>query len=132
MAGGVKLKVYFSANASGKADSYDNSNVNTAAANKAYLPTYTDNGVAANPRHTLSAYTCPRITVRLLTMWFIGEGTNQDVTLGSGSPATEEFVWYTPNANFTVNGNPGFIGAMVVKRFAGTRITRCISISSCS
>jgi hypothetical protein len=52
-------------------------------------------------------------------MWFIGEGTNQDVTLGSGAPATEEFVWYTPNANFTVNGNPDFIGAMVVKSFTG-------------
>ncbi|MEY2508163.1 MAG: hypothetical protein QOH01_2492 [Verrucomicrobiota bacterium] len=116
---GVKLKVYFSGNASGKADSYDNTNVDTAAANKAYVPTYTDNGVAANPRYTLSGYTLSTNNSPSDHMWFIGEGTNQDVTLGSGSPATEQFVWYTPNANFTVNGNPDFIGAMVVKSFTG-------------
>ncbi|MEY2547972.1 MAG: hypothetical protein QOD64_554 [Verrucomicrobiota bacterium] len=116
---GVKLKVYFSGNGSGKADSYDNLNVDTAAANKAYLPTYTDNGVAANPRYTLSGYALSTNNSPADHMWFIGEGTNQDVTLGSGAPATEQFVWYTPNANFTVNGNPDFIGAMVVKSFTG-------------
>lgn len=116
---GVMLKVYFSGNASGKADSYGNNNVDTATANKAYLPTYTDNGVAATPRYTLSGYTLSTNNSPADHMWFIGEGTNQDVTLGSGAPATEEFVWYTPNANFTVNGNPDFIGAMVVKSFTG-------------
>jgi hypothetical protein len=116
---GVMLKVYFSGNGSGKADSYDNDNVDTAAANKAYLPTYTDNGVAATPRYTLSGYTLSTNNSPADHMWFIGEGTNQDVTLGSGGPQTEQFVWYTPNANFTVNGNPDFIGAMVVKSFTG-------------
>jgi hypothetical protein len=53
-------------------------------------------------------------------MWFIGEGTTQEITLGSGGPATEYFVWYAPNADFTANGNPDFVGAMVVKSFKGT------------
>jgi hypothetical protein len=116
---GVKLKVYFSGNASGKADSYDNLNVDTAAANKAYEPTYTDNGVAASPRYTLSSYTLSTNNSPADHMWFIGEGASQDITLGSGGPATEYFVWYAPNANFTVNGNPDFVGAMVVKSFIG-------------
>jgi hypothetical protein len=118
---GVKLKVYFSGNASGKADSYDNNNIDTAAANKAYLPTYTDNGVGATPRYTLSGYNLSTNESPADHMWFIGEGVGaaQDITLGSGGPATEKFVWYAPNANFTVNGNPDFIGAMVVKSFTG-------------
>jgi hypothetical protein len=116
---GVKLKVYFSGDASGKADSYDNNNVDTAAANKAYTPTYTDNGAGATPRYTLSGYSLSTNSSPADHMWFIGEGASQDITLGSGGPATEYFVWYAPNANFTVNGNPDFAGAMVVKSFTG-------------
>jgi hypothetical protein len=116
---GVKLKVYFSGDASGKANSYDNNNVDTAAANKAYVPTYIDNGVGATPRYTLSSYTLSTNESPADHMWFIGEGSSQDITLGSGSPETEYFVWYAPNANFTVNGNPDFVGAMVVKSFVG-------------
>jgi hypothetical protein len=119
VARGVKLKVYFSGDASGKADSYDNDNVDTAAANKAYAPTYTDNGAAASPRYTLSGYGLSTNNSPADHMWFIGQGASQTITLGSGGPATEQFVWYAPNADFTVNGNPDFIGAMVVKSFTG-------------
>ena len=117
---GVKLKVYFSGNASGKANSYDNNNVDTAAANKAYVPAYTDNGVGATPRYTLASYNLSTNNSRADHMWFIGEGTNQTITLGSGSPDTEYFVWYAPNADMSVNGNPDFVGALVIKSFTGT------------
>jgi hypothetical protein len=53
--------------------------------------------------------------------WMIGEGTgaSQTINLGSGKPQTVYVVWYAPNYAFTVNGNPDFVGAFVVKSMTG-------------
>ncbi len=68
---------------------------------------------------TLGGYTATTSTSAADHLWFIGEGTSQAITLGSGAPATEYVVWYAPNADFVVNGNPDFVGAAVVKSFTG-------------
>jgi hypothetical protein len=68
---------------------------------------------------TLGGYTASTNTSEADHFWMIGEGTNQSIALGSGSPQTTYVVWYAPNADFTVNGNPDFVGAFVVKSMTG-------------
>jgi hypothetical protein len=68
---------------------------------------------------TLGGYTASPSTSEADHFWMIGEGTNQSIVLGSGSPQTTYVVWYAPNADFTVNGNPDFVGAFVVKSMTG-------------
>lgn len=68
---------------------------------------------------TLGGYTGSTNTSAADHFWMIGEGSNQSITLGSGSPQTTYVVWYAPNADFTVNGNPDFVGAFVVKSMTG-------------
>ncbi|MFL6520914.1 MAG: type II secretion system protein [Chthoniobacterales bacterium] len=68
---------------------------------------------------TLGGYTSSTNTSEADHFWMIGEGTNQSIVLGSGSPQTTYVVWYAPNADFTVNGNPDFVGAFVVKSMTG-------------
>ena len=68
---------------------------------------------------TLGGYTVSTNTSAADHFWMIGEGDSQTITLGSGSPQTTYVVWYAPNADFTVNGNPDFVGAFVVKSMTG-------------
>jgi hypothetical protein len=174
---GVFAKIYFVGNASGKADSYDNNNVDGPGNNNTYLPpagttatltngstTITSSnanfvasdvgkvirGVGIPPGTTITAVTnattatmsaaaipvqngtkdislSARASSWTMTtntsaadhFWMIGEGTNQTITLGSGGPQINYAVWYAPNADFTVNGNPDFVGAFVVKSMTG-------------
>ncbi|MEY2495701.1 MAG: hypothetical protein QOJ45_2193 [Verrucomicrobiota bacterium] len=52
-------------------------------------------------------------------LWFYGEGTNQTITLASAAPSTLYAGWYAPNADWSTQGNPDFVGAAVVKSFSG-------------
>jgi hypothetical protein len=182
---GVFAKIYFYGNASGKADSYDNENVDGPGANNSYLPptgmtasltngsnaiTSTNanfvasdvgkviRGVGINAGTTITAVTSattatisnpaiplqnsstPGVGPREISLsarpsswtmttttskadhfWMMGEGTgtNQTIDLGSGKPQATYVVWYAPNYAFTVNGNPDFVGAFVVKSITG-------------
>ena len=89
--------------------------VNSSTVTLSATPSYngTQSGV------TLGGYTSSTNTSAADHFWMIGEGTNQSITLGSGSPQTTYVVWYAPNADFTVNGNPDFVGAFVVKSMTG-------------
>jgi hypothetical protein len=50
----------------------------------------------------------------------MGEGAApKTITLGSGKPQATYVVWYAPDYDFTVNGNPDFVGAFVVKSMTG-------------
>src|SRR5207253_8761256 len=46
-------------------------------------------------------------------------GVQQTVNLNSGGGSTAGFaaVFYTPSANFTINGGPDIVGAIVCKNF---------------
>jgi hypothetical protein len=179
---GVFAKIYFSGNASGKADSYDNENVDGPGGNNSYLPptmtasltngsnaiTSTNANFAASdigkvirgvgiPAGTTitavtnattatmsnaaiplqnssvtgpkdislsartSSWTLTTSTSEADHFWMIGEGTGttQTIDLGSGKPQATYVVWYAPNYAFTVNGNPDFVGAFVVKSMTG-------------
>ena len=178
---GVIAKIYFSGNVSGKANTYDNHNVDGpqtlgVTSNPVVLPGYRSVGdatttnasktvtsasanfsasdvgkqvigagipsgatiasvtnattavLSANATATSSANTTATIVTGYTAsgnvseashFWMIGEGVNQTITLGSGSPQTNYVVWYAPNADFSVNGNPDFVGAMVVKSMTG-------------
>jgi hypothetical protein len=89
--------------------------VNSSTVTLSAAPSYngTQSGV------TLGGYTASTNTSEADHFWMIGEGTNQSIVLGSGSPQTTYVVWYAPNADFTVNGNPDFVGAFVVKSMTG-------------
>lgn len=67
----------------------------------------------------VTGYTASTNVSECSHFWMIGEGVNQSINLGSGGPATEYVVWYAPNADFSVNGNPDFVGAVVAKSFSG-------------
>lgn len=168
---GVFAKIYFHANVSGKANTYDNNNIEPLAGNGVMLPrtatvtlsssstTMTSNNVSfiaadvgkqvrgvgipsgttiaavgnsstvtlsTTPLYngtqsnvTLGGYTPSSSTSAADHFWMIGEGTNQSITLGSGQPQVNYVVWYAPNATFSVNGNPDFVGAFVVKSMKG-------------
>jgi hypothetical protein len=175
---GVFAKVYFYGNASGKADSYDNKNVDGPGNNNSYLPpagttatltngstTITSSdanfvasdvgkvvrGVGIVPGTTITAVTnattatmsnaaipvqngTKDITLSARTsswtmttntsiadhFWMLGEGAGPNtISLGSGKPQTTYVVWYAPNYDFSVNGNPDFAGAFVVKSMTG-------------
>ncbi len=174
---GVFAKIYFNGSASGKADSYDNGNVDGPGANNSYLPpsatatltngstTITSNnanfvasdvgkvirGVGIPSGTTITAvtnattatmsaaaiplqngvkdislsartssWTMTTNTSKADHFWMIGEGAAPNsITLGSGGPQTTYVVWYAPNYDFTVNGNPDFVGAFVVKSMTG-------------
>jgi hypothetical protein len=174
---GVFAKIYFYGNASGKADSYDNENVDGPGANNSYLP---PTGMTANltigsmtitssnasfvasdvgkvirgvgiPSGTTitavtnattatmskaaaplqsgtkdislsarpSSWTMTTNTSAADHFWMLGEGATGTITLGSGKPQTTYVVWYAPNYDFSVNGNPDFVGAFVVKSMTG-------------
>lgn len=169
---GVFAKIYFYANVSGKANTYDNSNVEPLAGNGVMVPrtatvtlssssttmtssnvTFTSSDVGKQVRGvgipsgttiasfvnsstvtlsttplyngtqnnvTLGGYAPSTSTSAADHFWMIGEGTNQSIVLGSGQPQTNYVVWYAPNATFSVNGNPDFVGAFVVKSISGT------------
>jgi hypothetical protein len=52
--------------------------------------------------------------------WMMGEGAApKTITLGSGQPQATYVVWYAPDYDFTVNGNPDFVGAFVIKSMTG-------------
>jgi hypothetical protein len=89
--------------------------VNSSTVTLSAMPTYNGTQSAV----TLGGYTASPSTSESDHFWMIGEGTNQSITLGSGSPQTTYVVWYAPNADFTVNGNPDFVGAFVVKSMTG-------------
>jgi hypothetical protein len=121
---GVKARIYFKADVTGKANTYDNLNADGVqvlgvTANPVVIPTYTDNGAAASPRYTISSYSASSNVSRADHLWFYGEGTNQSITLDSAAPSTLYAGWYAPNADFSTNGNPDFCGAAVTKSFSG-------------
>jgi hypothetical protein len=89
--------------------------VNSSTVTLSATPSYTGTQSAV----TLGGYTGSTNTSAADHFWMIGEGTDQSITLGSGSPQTNYVVWYAPNASFTVNGNPDFVGAFVVKSMTG-------------
>jgi hypothetical protein len=89
--------------------------VNSSTVTLSATPTYNGTQSAV----TLGGYTASPSTSEADHFWMIGEGTNQSIVLGSGSPQTTYVVWYAPNADFTVNGNPDFVGAFVVKSMTG-------------
>ena len=89
--------------------------VNSSTVTLSTTPAYTGTQSAV----TLGGYTGSTSTSAADHFWMIGEGSNQSITLGSGSPQTTYVVWYAPNASFTVNGNPDFVGAFVVKSMIG-------------
>ncbi len=89
--------------------------VNSSTVTLSATPSYTGTQSAV----TLGGYTGSTNTSAADHFWMIGEGTNQSIVLGSGSPQTNYVVWYAPNASFTVNGNPDFVGAFVVKSMIG-------------
>jgi hypothetical protein len=175
---GVFAKIYFYGNASGKADSYDNQNVDGPGANNSYLPptgmtaslstgsnaitssnanfvasdvgkvirgvgipagttiTAVTNATTATMSNAAiplqngtkdislsaraSSWTMTTNTSTADHFWMMGEGAApKTITLGSGKPQATYVVWYAPDYDFTVNGNPDFVGAFVVKSMTG-------------
>jgi hypothetical protein len=174
---GVFAKIYFYGNASGKADSYDNENVDGPGANNSYLPptgtTATLTNGSANVTSSNASFVASDVgkvirgvgipsgtTITAVTnattatmskaaipvqngtkdislsartsswtmttntstadhLWMLGEGATGTIVLGSAKPQVNYAVWYAPNYDFSTNGNPDFVGAMVVKSFSG-------------
>lgn len=78
------------------------------------------NATSTNGTFTVeSGYAASPNMSRADHLWFYGEGANQTITLDSAAPSTLYAGWYAPNADFSTNGNPDFVGAAVVKSFSG-------------